>query len=162
MTAKKRGALMFRLHLFRHKGRVSIIIVVLALVFTNVVSAADRYAVTADIANIRSGPGTNREILFEAEKYYPLKLLKLSGDWFQVEDFEGDIGWVHKSVVGEVSSVITIRPKCNIRTGPGMKNQIIFVAERGVPFMVIERQGKWIHVRHSEGHEGWIHSSLVW
>ena len=48
----------------------------LTLFFTSGTLAAERYAVTTKIANIRSGPGTNHEIMIEAEKYYPFNLLK--------------------------------------------------------------------------------------
>lgn len=153
---------MFRKHLFRPRIRELFLVSMLLLIFTNAALAAERYAVTAKVANIRSGPGTNHEIMFEAEKYYPFKLLKKTGNWYQIEDFEGDIGWIYKSLLRKMSSVITIKPKCNIRSGPSIKDQIVFVSERGVPFKVITRKGKWVHVRHSEGHEGWIHQSLVW
>jgi SH3-like domain-containing protein len=153
---------MSRVHFYTHIGRNFFIASILLLVFASPAPAAERYAVTANIANIRSGPGTNYTILFEAEKNYPLKLLKKAGNWFQVEDFEGDVGWIYKKLVQEMTTVITKKSKCNIRTGPSIKNQVVFIAERGVPFLVLGTEGKWIHVRHSDGHEGWIHSSLVW
>ena len=134
----------------------------LFLVCSGTAMAAERYAVTGKIANIRSGPGTKHDILCQAERYYPLKVLKKSGNWYQVEDFEGDVGWIHKSLVSKMSSVITIKPKCNVRSGPSTKYQIVLITERGVPFKVVERKGNWIHVRHSEEHVGWIHKSLVW
>jgi SH3-like domain-containing protein len=143
-------------------GRAFFIALILVLIFASIVPAAERYAVTANIANIRSGPGTNHNILFEAEKYYPFKLLKKAGSWYQVEDYEGDVGWIYKNLVEEMTTVITKKSKCNIRSGPGLKNQVVFISERGVPFLVIGMEGKWIHVRHSDGPEGWIHSSLVW
>ena len=124
--------------------------------------AAERYAVSKKVANIRSGPGTKHEIFCEAEKYYPIILLKKSGNWYKVKDYEGDVGWIHKSLVGKISSVITVKKECNIRAGPGTKYRILFISNRGVPFKVVERKGRWIHIQHAEGHEGWIHKSLVW
>jgi len=153
---------MFRKYSFRHVGSNLFTILVLFLVFTSTAPAAERYAVTARIANVRSGPGLNHEIMFEAEKYYPVELLNKEGNWYQVADYESDIGWIHKSLIKKMFTVITIKSKCNIRTGPSLNDQIIFVAERGVPFKVITRKGKWVRVQHSEGHEGWIHQSLVW
>ena len=153
---------MSRIHVDRRIGRGFYIAFTLVLISTSLVTAAERYAVTANIANIRSGPGTNHPILFEAEKYYPLIVLKKAGNWFQVKDFEGDVGWIFNTLVQEVTTVITKKSKCNIRSGPGLKDQVLFIAERGVPFLVIGTKGKWIHVRHADGPEGWIHSSLVW
>ena len=153
---------MSRIQVYRHIGRDFFIAFLLLLFFTSLVPAAERCAVTAGIANIRSGPGTNHSVLFEAEKYYPLNVLKKAGNWFQVEDFEGDVGWIYKKLVEDVTTVITKKSKCHIRTGPSIKNQVVFISERGVPFLVLGKEGKWLHVRHSDGYEGWIHSSLVW
>lgn len=130
--------------------------------FSGPAFAAARYAVIKNLANIRSGPGTKYEIVCEAEKYYPLNYIKKSGNWYRVKDFEGDMGWIHKSLVQKMSAIITTKPKCNIRSGPGTKYQIKFVSTEGVPFKVLKRQGQWIKVLHSEGHEGWVHKSLVW
>ena len=124
--------------------------------------AAEHRAVSGTIANIRSGPGTNHEVYYQAEKYYPLEIVRKSGNWYEVKDYEGDIGWIHKSLLGNIDSIITVKPKCNIRAGAGMKYDILFVAKEGVPFKVLKRKGNWINIRHAEGHEGWIHRSLVW
>jgi SH3-like domain-containing protein len=139
-----------------------IVIAILTLSVSGVASAAERYAVTGTLANIRSGPGTNHEILYEAEKYYPVVILKKTGNWYQIEDNEGDIGWIYKTLVAKMFTVITIKSKCNIRSGPTIKDQVLFISEKGVPFKVIKREGRWIYVQHSEGHKGWIHNSLVW
>ena len=153
---------MSRIPVFKTMGRSFCLACLLLLISSSLVTAAERYAVTANIANIRSGPGTNHSILFEAEKYYPLQVLKKTGSWFQVEDFEGDVGWIFNTLVQEVTTVITKKSKCNIRSGPSLKDQVVFISERGVPFLVIGKEGKWLHIRHADGPEGWIHSSLVW
>jgi SH3-like domain-containing protein len=61
-----------------------------------------------------------------------------------------------------METVITRTGLCNIRSGPGTENELVFQAEKGVPFKVIGRKGKWIRVRHADGDTGWIHSKLVW
>lgn len=132
------------------------------LIVSEAASAADRYAVTGSMVNVRSGPGTNYQVMYQAEKFYPVILLSTAGNWYQIEDYEGDIGWINKSLVSEMSTVITIKSKCNIRSGPSIKHQVIFISEKGVPFKVIKKQGTWIQVEHSDGHKGWIHKSLVW
>jgi SH3-like domain-containing protein len=143
-------------------NRLLFLPIVYIVFLSNTALPAERYAVSGGVANIRSGPGTNYEILFKAEKYYPLNIVEKLGNWYQFEDYEGDIGWIHKSLAGKIQSVITTKPKNNIRSGPGTNYRIMFISEQGVPFRVIERKGNWIHVEHSEGHEGWIHKSLVW
>ena len=123
---------------------------------------AERLAVAAGIANIRSGPGTKYEILWKVEKYYPLIVLKKEDRWCQFRDFEGDVGWVHASLLAKIPTVITKADKCNIRSGPGTKHEILFSVESGIPFKILKRERKWIQVQHADGDRGWIHQSLVW
>ena len=126
------------------------------------VASAERLAVAVSVANIRSGPGAKNDILWKVEKYYPFNVLERSGSWVHFRDFEGDEGWIHKSLLGNISSVITDSENCNIRSGPGAGYQILFTVEKGIPFKVLKRKGKWIHIQHADGDKGWIHKSLVW
>ena len=131
-------------------------------IFPAIGSAEDRRSVSAPVANIRSGPGTNFDILWNAEKYYPFVVIKTSGAWYHFKDFEGDEGWIHKSLVSRTLSVITVKPKCNIRSGPGTRFEILFSVESGVPFKRLKQKGNWIHIEHADGDRGWIHKGLIW
>lgn len=128
--------------------------------------AAQRLAVDASVANVRSGPGTNYEILWQVEKYTPMQILDTdkSGSWYYIKDYEGSIGWISKSLMADIDTVIT-KPRedrVNIRSGPGTNHDVIFKAIKGVPFKVLERKGNWIHLQHADGDDGWIHKMLVW
>ena len=128
-------------------------------------SAAERLCISAPIANIRSGPGTEGyDVLWKAEKYYPLEIIEKDGEWLYFKDFEGDKGWINNSLVGNMPTVVTVRDKCNLRSGPGTgpTETVIFTLEKGVPFMVLEKKGDWLHVQHADGEEGWLHKDLVW
>lgn len=125
-------------------------------------ASAERLAVSVSIANIRSGPGKNYDILWAVEKYHPLNVFQKSGQWYHFRDFEGDEGWIHKSLLRKISSVITTKENCNIRSGPDTHFDISFAVEKGIPFKVLKRKGKWIHIQHADGDKGWIHESLVW
>jgi SH3-like domain-containing protein len=126
------------------------------------VASAERLAVAVSVANIRSGPGQNYDILWAVEKYHPLDVFQKSGQWYHFRDFEGDEGWIHKSLLQKLSSVITKKEKCNIRSGPDTRFAISFTVEKGIPFKVLKRKGIWIHIQHADGDKGWIHESLVW
>lgn len=123
---------------------------------------AKRLAVKANIANVRSGPGTQYEVIWQVEKYHPLKIIKKTGSWYRFRDFENDEGWLYNSLVDKTPTVITKKKKCNIRSGPGTNNPILHTVEKGIPFKVIKRKGSWIHVQHADGDKGWLHNSLVW
>ena len=139
-----------------------VLLLSLILIFFNTAVLAERLSVSVPTANIRSGSGTEYEILWKVEKYHPLSILKKSGSWYYFVDFERDEGWIHKSVVSNIPSVITKKDECNIRSGPGIRFDIVFKVEKGVPFKVINRKDGWIHILHADGDKGWMHKKLVW
>ena len=139
------------------------LILLLFLILCNAGAAmAERLTVIKPVANIRSGPGSNYDILWRVEQYYPIFVIEKKDPWYHFEDFEGDKGWVHKSLVNKVDAVITKKDLCHIRSGPGTGNKILFTVEKGIPFKVIKRQSPWVQVEHADKDQGWIHDSLVW
>jgi len=132
------------------------------MVIIGPVLAAERMAVKASIANLRSGPGSKYEVLWQVEKYHPILIIEKKKNWYKIKDFEGDMAWIHKSLLGEINGVITTKAKCNVRSKPDKKSKIMFTVERGVPFKVLKRSGNWIRIEHADGEIGWIYKSLVW
>lgn len=138
------------------------LMIILLIVGFSATALAERMAVSGPVANIRSGPGTNHNVLWKVEKFFPLIVIDKSGEWYQFKDFEGDRGWIHRSLVDKTPTVITKNDKCNIRSGPGTSHNILFTVEKGIPFKVLKSEGSWIYIEHSDGDKGWIHKSLVW
>ncbi len=138
----------------------------LLLVFAASIPAAparaERLAVKVSKANVRSGPGAKYEVIWQVGRYYPLQIVSRQGEWYNFTDFEGDSGWIHCKLVAKIKTVITRKDKCNVRAGPGTENRVVFIADRGVAMKVLGSRGKWLHVRHPDGEQGWIHRSLVW
>ncbi|WP_319406933.1 SH3 domain-containing protein [uncultured Desulfosarcina sp.] len=144
------------------KKSIPIILAFLLIFAGTDLAIAERLSVKADIANIRSGPDTSDVVIWQVEKYHPLEVVQKQGSWYLFEDFEGDRGWIHNSLLANVSTVIVKNDNCNVRSGPGTTNDIQFTVDKGVPFKVLEEKGDWLHVVHADGDQGWIHRSLVW
>jgi SH3-like domain-containing protein len=124
--------------------------------------AAERVSISADIANVRAQPNTQSDTLWQVEKYHPLLVVDKRGEWYHIKDFEGDTGWVHSSLVDKTPAVIVKVQRANVRTGPGTQYDLVFDAQKGTPFKVLETKGPWKKIRHADGDEGWIFSTLVW
>jgi SH3-like domain-containing protein len=139
-----------------------IIIAFVFVIFCSGIVWAERLAVANPIANIRSGPGLKYDILWKVEKYFPLLILEKSGEWFHFRDFEGDEGWIHRSLLNNSPTVVTKSEKCNIREGPGTSFKILSTVGKGISFKIIKRKGNWLNIQHTDGDKGWIHKSLVW
>ncbi|PIP41224.1 MAG: hypothetical protein COX19_04100 [Desulfobacterales bacterium CG23_combo_of_CG06-09_8_20_14_all_51_8] len=157
----------FRIQKIQGKFKtISFISVLLLMVLAATDADAERLAVNSSVANVRSGPGTNYEVLWQVEKYTPLQVVDKdkTGDWYYIKDYEGTIGWINRDILDNTDTVITkpLDERCNIRSGPDTKGDVVFKAVKGVPFKVLERKGDWLHVEHADGEGGWVHKTLVW
>ena len=149
----------------RRRGAVGRFLVLVCLTMLVIPTAAwaERMSVKADKANIRSGPGTSGyEVLWEVERYHPLEVLRKQDGWVYFRDFEGDTGWIYGKLLGREAAVITRNNLVNIRSGPGTQHEIVFKAEKGVPFRLLEKRGDWLHIESRNGDKGYIHKKLVW
>jgi len=138
------------------------ILAAILIVTSSSMAMAERMAVAVDVADVRSGPGTKPDIVWKVDKYHPLNIIGKSGPWYHFRDFEGDEGWIHKSQLRAIPSIITNQEECNVRSGPGTSFKTLFTVKKGIPFKVLKQKGDWIHIEHADGDQGWIHKSLVW
>lgn len=139
-----------------------VLVLVTMLVLVSPGAAAERMAVKSEVANIRSGPGTKNEMLWQVEKYHPVTIVEKKGAWYRFKDFEGDEGWIHNSLLDKARTVIVKVKRCNVRSGPGTQYDIAFTVDKGIPFKVMEKKGRWLKVQHADGDWGWVFNALVW
>ena len=138
-------------------------LIALTLLSFSTVASAKMVAVNADMINLRSGPGTKFQVVWELGRGYPLKVIGSKGHWYRVTDFENDKGWVYKKLVDRSSHFVVKSKVINIRSGAGTKYKIIRQAKRGVVFKTLERKKGWVKVRHEEENvEGWVKRNLLW
>ena len=140
------------------------VVVISSLIIAPLAAGAERLAVSADVANVRSGPGTDNTKLWQVKRNTPLEVIGSQDDWYLFKDFEGTKGWIHGDLVDDFETVAIKDGKdlVNIRSGPGTDHDVILQAGEGVPFKVLEKEGDWLHVQHADGEKGWIHRALVW
>lgn len=62
-------------------------------------SEEPHHIVKSKTLNVRSGPGTEHEVVTQAQYGDLLRTLEKSGDWVRVERETGEAGWVSKSLV---------------------------------------------------------------
>lgn len=144
--------------------RDSLVLSVLAalLAFAPALHAATFRAIDGSQVNLRAGPGTDHKRLFQVSRDYPVKVLERRGDWAKVTDFEGDQGWVHTDLLADRRTVLVTADLVNIREGPATDQEVTFRAQRNVLLEHLGQEGGWVHVRHADGAEGWVHGRLVW
>lgn len=129
--------------------------------------AAEMVAVVGEDINMRSGPGTEQEILWKIGDGFPVVVVGSKGEWLQVKDFEGSTGWVHKKTTQKTPHMIVKANKgteqqINVRSEPNTKGQVVAKANYGVVFKTVEKKDGWVKVEHGQGVIGWVEGSLLW
>ncbi|CAK8719025.1 Peptide-binding protein [Candidatus Electrothrix laxa] len=150
-----------RYQTLKEGARVCFLTAVLAIMLSGVASAAEFVSVVKDGVNLRSGPATSHEVLFQLPAGYPLKVLSRDKKWIKVSDYENDKGWIYASLVSKTPYVIVKSDEGNVRSGPGTSYDKIGKVVRDVILKKVDTKGAWFKVSHPEL-TGWIYRNLVW
>jgi SH3-like domain-containing protein len=124
--------------------------------------AQEWVSIRNDNVNMRTGPSTSSEVLWNLAKGYPLQVQERKNNWLRVKDFEGDTGWVSANVTSKDRHHIVKGKKINVRSGPSTNHRLVGSVEYGEVLRTIKRQGQWVEVRLPNGRTGWVASNLVW
>jgi len=128
-------------------------------------------SVGAGKVNVRQGPGLDYAVKFQyTRKGYPVKIVAEADDWWLVEDYDGDSGWVSSRLLSSRHKVLVTGDPENalpvaLRGEPDDKAPITAALEPGVILDFQKCQANWCLVEHRDGgrkHEGWIHLSHIW
>lgn len=125
-------------------------------------TAQTMVSVKAGTLNMREAPGTNSPALWKLSRGYPLKVVQRQGQWIKVRDFEGDDGWVARSLTSTTPYHVVKSPVANLRTGPGTGHRIKGRLEYGETVRTVAKQGPWVKVKHQELGQGWVAKRLLW
>lgn len=123
--------------------------------------------VSVSTANLRSGPGKDYQVIWEAYRHMPLQKVgvSLSGDWFAVKDVDGEVAWINKSLVSSRSRCAVVKTDtAKIRTGPGLSYAQKFhePAVKYESFKVIKVKDNWVKLEDEQKKIGWIYRNLLW
>ncbi|MEW6218187.1 MAG: SH3 domain-containing protein [Thermodesulfobacteriota bacterium] len=124
--------------------------------------AGEYRSVSKDGVNLRSGPSTEAEVLWEVFQGFPLEIVDRKGQWAQAVDYEGDKAWIYLPLLSEAKTVIVKVAEANLRVGPGANYEKVVTVKRNVIFSFLEKKGDWVRVKHASGVSGWISAPLVW
>ncbi len=146
-----------------HKFTVSLALaLVLTLGFHQVAQAI---CIKTKTANLRKGPGTKFERLWEVLKYMPLKKIGKKGDWYRVRDVDGDTYWAHRKLFStKFKCAVISKKEANLRVGPGTKYKKVHWSpvKKYFSLKVLKIKGNWVHVMDAAGDKAWVYRPLVW
>lgn len=124
--------------------------------------AQSMVSVNRPVLNMRSGPGTDKPVLWALAQGYPLQVLTRKGNWLRVKDFEGDLGWVYRPLVNSTPHVIVRSRNANLRSAPTTASRVRGKVVYGEILRTLEQRKSWVRVQRQSGTQGWIYKSLVW
>jgi SH3-like domain-containing protein len=137
--------------------------IMLSLLVGAVNVEAKMVAVATDQSEIRSSPSlTKSYVTIVAPRFYPLYIHETQGDFYKVSDYLNNIGWILKSLISETKGVIVNNNTVKIFSGPDSSTPVLFTAQNGVTFKVINEEGNWLQVEQENGMTGWVDRDLVW
>lgn len=134
----------------------------LAAATAGIAAAQQMVSVKGSVLNMRDGPGTQTQVLWELKRGYPLQVVERRGRWLKVRDFENDQGWVAASLTGRQPHHIVKAPLANIRSGPSTQHRIVGKAEYGELLKTQQKRAGWVKVKREEGASGWVARQLLW
>ena len=123
-----------------------------------------RYAsVKGSTVNVRTGPGMGFPIRWVITlKGVPLRIVEESGDWRRVEDVEGELGWVHVSLLsGKRSALVTGAKTQALHRRPTPEARIVLLAEPGAFGWLKTCEADWCRLAF-DGTEGWMRRAALW
>ena len=131
------------------------IITVITLALTAFITLpvqADTATITGNGVNMRSGPGTNYQIIDTIPKGTVAEVLDQQDGWVKIYSARIS-GWVSASYAEiKVTPKVTVTGETvNLRSGPGTSYSKIGEAVRGDQLTLIEQQGDWYVVKNAAG-----------
>ena len=117
----------------------------------------------SDDANIRVGPSKNYPIEIKyIKKNYPLKILDEYEEWRKVEDFNRNIGWIHKSLISGIrTGIVLSNDNKNIILLNTLDGNVIGEIGNGNIVFLEKCKIDWCLVS-SRNYKGWIDKKYIW
>ena len=153
---------------------MQIVIVLISIIIFSQVSNANigketgleipRYvSLKSDDANIRVGPSKNYPIEIKyIKKNYPLKVLDEYKEWRKVEDFDRNIGWIHKSLISGIrTGIVLSNDNKNISILNTLDGNVIGEIGNGNIVFLEKCKIDWCLVS-LDDYEGWMNKNYIW
>lgn len=136
-----------------------------ALVLATAVTAAQAQflSVGENAAVLYDAPSRNAKPLYVVSRHYPLEVIVNLEAWVKVRDHTGALTWVERKTLVEQRMVVVTAPSAEARVRPEDGAPAAFVAVQNVALQLLGMvPGGWLRVRHPDGADGYLRTSLVW
>lgn len=117
----------------------------------------------ANETNVRAGPGQNYPIKFTFKlRGLPVRVINEYDNWNEIEDYEGQTGWVTQSLLTKKRTLLVQTKKSfiNMHRKDSEKSRIIFRLENNVVGDYLKCVEDWCGIK-VNNKKGWVQKSEV-
>ena len=117
----------------------------------------------ANETNVRSGPGQNYPIKFTFKmRGIPVRVISEYDNWNEIEDFEGQSGWVTQSLLTKKRTLLVRITKSfsNMHSKPSEKSRVIYRLENNVVGDYLKCVDDWCGIK-VENKKGWVQKADI-
>lgn len=113
--------------------------------------------------HMRQGPSQDHRILwvFEGQQGLPVEVVAETETWRQIRDPEGDLGWVHRSLLSQARSVMITERTRPLRRQPASDSRILAYMEPRVIARLNTCDPDWCEISVGS-YTGFVRHDEVW
>ena len=148
--------------MFKKLYYIKILIVFFSTFFFSISFAEDIFlSLKKNKVNVRYGPGFESPIKFFYKKInLPIKQIDKKGNWRRIIDLKNNSGWIHRSQLKTINSIIPIKDKI-LFNKPSKFSKPLAKIKKGRVLLIEKCETKWCKVKTSK-FSGWIKTGDIW
>ena len=129
----------------------------------NADDALPRFAsLRADDVNLRAGPGVRYPVLWKYQRRgLPVEITTEFEHWRRIRDWQGEEGWIHRSMLSSRRFLIVTDETRNLHQRPDPDSRLIARLAPGVLGQIDRCKKAWCSVRLPD-YEGWLRRQEFW
>ena len=139
-----------------------ILIIFLSLFFFSITGAEEIFlSLKKNKVNVRYGPSLESPIKYIYKKInLPIKQIDKKENWRRIIDLKNNSGWIHKSQLKPINSVIPLKDKILFKK-PSLFSKPIAQIKKGRILVIKKCENNWCKVK-STKFNGWVQTDNIW
>ena len=139
-----------------------ILIIFLSLFFFSITGAEEIFlSLKKNKVNVRYGPSLESPIKYIYKKInLPIKQIDKKENWRRIIDLKNNSGWIHKSQLKSINSVIPLKDKILFKK-PSLFSKPIAQIKKGRILVIKKCENNWCKVK-SAKFNGWVQTDNIW
>ena len=138
-----------------------LLIIIFLIISTPICSEEIFLSLKKNKVNVRYGPSLESPIKYIYKKInLPIKQIDKKENWRRIIDLKNNSGWIHKSQLKPINSVIPLKDKILFKK-PSLFSKPIAQIKKGRILVIKKCENNWCKVK-SAKFNGWIQTDNIW